>query len=521
MQNRSKRTAALVLAALGMFPCASRAVVVDATWIDGNSSWHNPAGWNIGVVPNNSGGTSYNATIPTSVVTYTAPPIVTIDNLNVGAAATLHIAGPFSTTVGARVDGQMDIDAGPGGGGTFTVGSSGLLTGSGTLTIGPGPGFGTLLTSASALSIDDATHLTVRLGAIGTINKPLINRGFVAGGFGTVGSFGSRLSFSSIQNLGTIEARGGPLRLDGTFTRADLGNLQWGSNGVFQIGPFATMNNVGQTFRVEVDKPWFLSGTINGGTVQIDPGANLSIPYFGGAVLNNVIVNGRIFHGGGRPLLVEHLMGNAEFELENEFIEGPSRIKADTSMTIDASVLVHGAGGHGFPDDGTPGSGLEAATAIVNHGTIRSDSEWGLSTGPINGEFALVTPSLINDGKLATLANSWLYASGNITFAPGGVLDVQMSPTTDLGVLRVAGSLDLTTAGDSLSLSTSSDIQANTFYRIVTTAGGVVGQFDSVTLGFEVEYRNGTEIWARFVPEPTSALLGCGISFLAFARRPR
>jgi hypothetical protein len=113
-------------------------------------------------------------------------------------------------------------------------------------------------------------HVIVRLGGIGTINKPLVNRGLIAGGFAPPGPFGSRLSFSTIQNLGTIEARGGPLRLDGTFTRADLGNLQWGTNGVFQIGPFATLNNAGQTFHVEVGKPWYLNGKIVGGTINVD-----------------------------------------------------------------------------------------------------------------------------------------------------------------------------------------------------------------------------------------------------------
>ena len=45
------------MAALAVFPCIARAAVVDATWIDGNSSWHNPAGGNIGTVPNNGANT--------------------------------------------------------------------------------------------------------------------------------------------------------------------------------------------------------------------------------------------------------------------------------------------------------------------------------------------------------------------------------------------------------------------------------------------------------------------------------
>jgi hypothetical protein len=47
-----------------------------------------------------------------------------------------------------------------------------------------------------------------------------------------------------------------------------------------------------------------------------------------------------------------------------------------------------------------------------------------------------------------------------------------------------------------------------TFYRIVTTADGVMGEFDSVSPNFEIEYRNNhSEIWARYVPEPTAVSL--------------
>ena len=57
-------------------------------------------------------------------------------------------------------------------------------------------------------------------------------------------------------------------------------------------------------------------------------------------------------------------------------------------------------------------------------------------------------------------------------FGTGGELDVAMSATTGLGLLRV-GRLDLTTSADALTLTAGPDIVNGTFYRIVTSTSGV------------------------------------------------
>jgi hypothetical protein len=49
----------------------------------------------------------------------------------------------------------------------------------------------------------------------------------------------------------------------------------------------------------------------------------------------------------------------------------------------------------------------------------------------------------------------------------------------------------------------------------------VLGEFDIVSANFEVEYRNGTEIWARYVPEPASGILVIWIASRSLSRRRR
>src|SRR5688572_30324460 len=102
---RSK-SLAILLAACASSTSLLHADVIDTTWLGGDGSWHNSAGWSGGVVPNNSGSTTFNSTIPTGSLLLTSSG-VTIDSLGLDADATLRISRSLAINGNARIDGYL------------------------------------------------------------------------------------------------------------------------------------------------------------------------------------------------------------------------------------------------------------------------------------------------------------------------------------------------------------------------------------------------------------------------------
>jgi hypothetical protein len=234
----------------------------------------------------------------------------------------------------------------------------------------------------------------------------------------------------------------------------------------------------------------------------------MHIPWLGGGTLDDVTVNGRIVVGGySGPLDIRNgtLRGDAEIFLVPTAIEGPNRlVSSSPTLTISSSVLVHGGGGAGLLPLGRA-SGIGDDTAnVVNHGTVRAEPGFGVEQSA--GEFDLLAPTFFNDGTLGIGSLSFMYASGDVTFGPGGRLEIELSPANGIfgfGMIQATGALDLSSS-DILELTAGATIQPLTMYQIATATGGVIGQFDSVTPGFEVMYTS-TGIFARVVPEPVGA----------------
>lgn len=511
---RRTHTATAVFLSACALANATFADVFDTTWLGATDTWHNASQWSGGVVPNNGGANTFNATVPAGTVRVTNQ--VTIDTLDVHPGATVQdeffFPGTFSVLGNTTVDGLLRVE------GSVRVGQ---LSGNGTIQLGSaGAGSAARLSGIAGLNIGNGLHLTIQGNGgsrLGTADQPFVNNGSIFGGE-SHGNFVPLISGSTFSNLGTIEARNGCISFGGKFTRADLGNLSWASNGTFGIGFGGTLLNQGQTLTVDAAHPWELNGgTIQGGTLQIDPSTRLFIGFpFAGAnysgTLDGVTVNGKIVHTGAGPLALAdgNLAGNADIALLTSAPEGQSRLVSKTSsLTINSSALVHGGGQSLFGPGTAPGIG-DGSSAIINHGTIRSDG----------GEFVLIGTSVMNDGTLAINPGTTMHVANSapitLTFGAGGVLDIyvfDVAPT----YLQVVGQLDLSGV-DSLVLRRGAT--DNSFYRIVTTTSPIIGQFDSVTPNFEVDYR-GNEIWARFVPEPSITTTACGASVFALARRRR
>jgi hypothetical protein len=463
--------------------------VIDATWLGGTGNWHDPTKWSGGVVPNNTATSTFRAWIPSGAVS-ASEAAITLNALSLGSPSALSINALASLNVlNAEVNGNLTVRTGM---------TAGPLTGIGVITVGDGSSSARLIGTAA---VDIGTGLTVEVkkySGIGALNVPLVNRGHIVGGYPDW-SFSPFVAAGAFQNFGTIESRNGAMVIasGGTFTRADLGDLLWTKGGKFAIA--GTLLNSGETLHVDATREWaVVGGTVQGGILDIDSSTRM---VFGGefaaSSLDDVVVNGQI-RVINRNLDIRNgvLKGNADVLLATQYIAPPPRIiTSSTTLTIESTVTIHG---------GDPlGSGIGNSTsAIVNHGTIRSEIG-SFSPAQLN----VIGPSVFNDGELSVAGASRIrVASGSaspatLTFGNGGSLNIDMSADPAFGLLQVEGLLDLSTIGDTLMLAAGPQIEPGTFYRVVTTTGGVLGQFDSVSAGFAVQYL-GNDIYAAVIPEP-------------------
>jgi hypothetical protein len=486
---------------------AVEADFVFSTWLGGAGSWTDPSKWSGGVVPNNTGSTTFRVSIPSGTVSSTAP--VSIDTLDV--AGWLSKQASLTLTGNAHVDGTVSLANG-----TVRLGANGTLSGMGLFRIASGGGL--LSTASGTLTIN--AGMTVRGGVasrIGEVDRPLLNRGTIIGAGDYYPGAQCLVQGSTIVNQGIITTPGNSERVTfgGTYTRVDLGTL---------IGPglqFAgTLQNAGRTLLIDEDGYYLAGATVMGGTIDVTAGHVLTATYPLGITFDNVTLNGRLNLYNYSWLNIRNglITGHAEIALVNP-AETPCRvISTSPTLTIGPNVYIHGGGGN--PNFLGHASGVgDGRSAIVNHGTLRSEySQY------VSAECSLLGTSIFNDGTISIGSTSFMYASQfeysnptTITFGAGGVLEIAMSSSPTFGFLRVNGVLDLGSPLDELILSAGPQMQPGTFYRIVTTNLGVLGQFDSFTPGFEVGYTS-NEIFARVVPEPAVATI---VSVLVLVHRRR
>src|SRR4051794_32735373 len=146
-----RRRAALIFSTLALASPAL-ANVFDTTWLGGAGSWNDPTKWSGGVVPDNSGTTTFRAFVPSGTITTpVGAATISLDSLVLDTGASVRL-GSLSTTAGSQVNGTLTIVS------NYTTGAA--LAGSGTLDIGVVPSTGVLRGTGS---LEIGQDLTVRL----------------------------------------------------------------------------------------------------------------------------------------------------------------------------------------------------------------------------------------------------------------------------------------------------------------------------------------------------------------------
>lgn len=503
---RGRKAAAFLVATCALISSRAHAVVIDTTWLGGSGSWDDPTKWTGGVVPNNTASDSFRAIVPAGEPYVVG--LTVINELRLDASSQLSMGAPITVLGTATIDGivkDQTVNA------STTVGA---LAGSGTFLLGM------RLQGIAGLDIPSTLHVQLAFPAkVGTPNVPFVNRGAIADTLGQ-GSFTHEVAGTTFLNLGSITANSSAILLRGEYTRTDLGTLIWGPTGTFGIA--GTLQNAGQTLRVNSSERWQLVGTINGGTVEIAPGSEVMIPRGHTAYLNDVTVHGRIFHNGGTPLNIPSgiIGAGADFLLgaKNYNDNGCRLITTASTMVIERGAIVHGGGtGNQTPYTASGiGNGLHA---IENYGTIRSDTPEPLSITDLTvfgTSFTNYGTISVTDDHGMSIAKDSTGGPLNVLFKPGSALEINWRGAIR-GLFSVTGQLDLSGPDDSLIFNLIPALDNGVWHNFAFT-GGVIGQFDHVTPGFEVDYR-GNQIWARYVPEPTGALIGFAFAATALRRR--
>jgi hypothetical protein len=524
------RCVPVVLAALGGLGIngVAQAEVIEATWIGAPSgqSWHNPANWSSGTIPNNVGSTSYRAFIGPGggAIVRQWFPEVTLDAISVSPGSRLE-ASSITVVESTQINGTFDVYS-------FNYYLRLLpgveLNGNGSVNV-LDPGGGSTLPArvfcdGGPLVIGSGISISGN-GRVGDLSQPTINNGRI---LGALDSFNPLIvTGSSITNNGVFQAGAGRfLGFGGTYTRAQLGNLVYepGGSGGFVIK--GTLLNDGQVLQIDTDTgPWFLSGTIRGGAVHTSAEVPLIISYgttFGGppATFDGVTLNGRLSMGNAVRLYLADgvLRGNADIQMGSPAIEGPSQILPLSTfgpLVIESGVKIHGGGNDFLGGYNGSGPGSENS-ATTNLGTIHSDNHGVLS---IRGQ-AIHNGGIFRidrDCVLSTFGSNFP-APPTVTFDSGGRLEITVSGNESGGHFIVSGTLDLTTSEDFLDLALSPGLSMFTYYRIATTTSGVLGKFDHITPGFDVLYVN-QSIYVAAVPEASLSMPALLLATLLRRRR--
>jgi hypothetical protein len=509
-RSNTARTALLLFSVSALVASFARADVMNATWLGGAGSWNDPTKWSGGVVPNNNATQSFNAFVPTG-----SPSInglsLSIYGLHVDSLGTVNFAtGSLAISNEIFVDGVVRCP-------NARLFAGAPVSGVGTVVVGSNLS-GSLFLGVGGLVIENGiTIQALSTASIGIIDQPLTNRGLIRGGYQDTWYL-PRLSWSTLDNsAGTFQAENGAIAIGKgrAFTLADLGNLKWGPGGTFLID--GTLINDGQTLIADANQGWgILGGTLQGGTLQVDNGTTFRVSdAFNNGTFDGVFIKGTVTDVSKLIIKDGLVRGTGTIALAASPDTNGALLSGTSTLTISSGITVANTPGvDGFT---VQNARIDAGTvALTNHGTIRA-SYLGTSS------FVSVSASSFhNDGAIVVDARTSLLVDSSLTFDAGGELRTSVGPHLILlsfAPLDISGALNLSTPDDHLLLSAGVGMQLNTFYRLAIADGGIVGQFDSVTPGFEVEYRNGTEIWARFVPEPAIAMVLLPLAALVRRRR--
>jgi hypothetical protein len=535
VRGNRRRFAAITMAcaACALEDISVHADLIVTSWLGGVGSWSTASNWSGGVIPNNSGSTSFDVRIDAgnsagSAVTMQGSPPITIDGLTIDAGDELDMSPSGSLTI----TGQLTVN------GTLrprilTLGTNPTLAGNGLIYIDSSPlGRASIRAGVGAVTIGDG--ITIRGGfysdphyaaynnSVGSPNAPLVNRGRIsAGSFSGSPGYMIVVAGSTIDNQGILETLpNGILGIDADFSFASIGSLDYRSGSLMIFG---TLDNTAQALHIDQAHGGFYLGgvgqfgdstptsTIRGGTVTTADGKALIVSAGAVGSLDGVTLSGKVVARGWLQVPAgQAFRGSADIFFDNpQFLEDRGRIAARSGTTlIEPGIRIHGGtvdqGGFSqrWATVGNPGA------ALVNRGTIHAD---------VPGQrIFLLGSSITNSGTFRVDAGAEIVADSSqgslatVVFASGGELIVGGG-----GRLRMDNAvLDLQVPGDVLTVLPLPGGGAYTGQTIVS--GFYIGTFDSVTPGISVQYAGPeVRIFGTPIPEPSafvlaSLLLGAG-----------
>jgi hypothetical protein len=387
--------------------------------------------------------------------------------ITVGPAATVLLSGSFDNagslalTTGSTLYLNNDITLAAlgavGGGGTLDIGYADTLDlGGGTLEIGPGHAFSSLVLDGAivdgTLIEDSTTAVTVdRNGTIGA-NVTLL----------TPGTIGPQTTITGLDNLagGTLDIAPGTT-MDNVLLAGTLANgTLLLAGGVFTFGPGATLDGV--TYRGLLD----LSPA--GTTIDVENGLTVETASGGQPGTINLTGTGSELYAAGATTL-DHMVIDFGSTAPSYPLSGYSALSGETLTLGDGAVLnAVGNATLGF-----------LASSLVNAGVINASG----------GNLSIQSGTFTNAGTIAVTgtANAAVSDSfdntGLVTIGSGALFQFQFgsSPIANTGSIVVGSGAELVVSG-TFSLAQLGSLSGGGLVDVVETMDLAGGTFSTGTL---------------------------------------
>jgi fibronectin-binding autotransporter adhesin len=546
---RVRQVVGLLILFCGFQSTRTNAQVV-ATWTDSSGNWSNAANWSTLSVPNNGGGTYYNAVINgtgSDTITFDASGTV-VNSLMIGAgetfqdnglAPTLKIGDPSFPAAGSLTNGgtinwgngstlALDITTGNGSiantgainltNSTLTINDSGngntaVLSGGGTVNLSGGT-----ITGSSGKETFQNNDNTIQ--GSGTIsNLTLVNNGTInanavgaltitpnSGGFtnnGTVNATGLgglviNAGAGPVTNNGTMDINNSNLTVKGAFTQNYGGTLTLENGSIGTITGALSVNQYNGTVTVNASTLTFGGDYTNSGLTSVSNGGTLRIL---GNFTNNTDMDPGFTLSGGSSAFISGSFDNLSF----------SRFSIDNSaLTVQGDFTAA---------CNACNTGISNGATLVVHGNFDSGKEAQFSV--TGGSSLNVGGNVDNSGfSFFTLADSAMSVQGNLDnelfnshFIMGGsTLTVNGTLTNGLVSDDTFTFMMLSGAGNSLSahaVQNNTLLQVDSGSSLTTTGGGFANNSNgSLSLGGSLNAIGGfTNSGGTVITNPGSTLI--------------
>ncbi|WP_338723096.1 autotransporter domain-containing protein [Devosia sp. XK-2] len=401
---------------------------------------------------------------------------------------------------------------------TLDVGNDGIgrldISNSGTVTNGNAI-VGSAATSHGIVTVEDLgtvwnnADLVVGESGIGEVN--IINGGTVNGGVGSVGTIGAESDGVGIVTVsggnwnGAIDLRVG-LRGRGTLAISGAGSVNTATGSVA-----TAPGGVGEVTVHGIGSNWTTTGSMvvgrqgdgmltlsNGGRVMVGSGQLTladAVPTIGTLNIGAGDAAGQVdaltVDGGSGTAIINFNHNEANYYFTND------GLVAGTNVTITGSTTVNHMG------SGTTvlrGNNTYTGGTTVSNGTLRNMGLVGdvvVNGGIFGGDGTAGAVTINSDGTLAPGNSIGVMTAASATFNAGSTYEIELDDGGNLAgvnndVLNVTGVADINGGTVHVMPENGTDdgstYTPGTTYTIMTAAGGVNGEFDSVSDGYAFLY---------------------------------